>query len=787
MIQGLGLEQYYKLRETLDSADGTPATPGAVSYQFFADPVFQQRYVKQLSEERAKVNFYLKDMHCAACVWLLERLPEVCPGVIEARAHYGRSRIHITFDPSQVALASIAETLDALGYPPRPLSSGQHEGAKRRERKRSLLRLAVAGMCAGNTMMFAVSLYQGWFTGIATEYERFLSAVSMLLALPAVLYSAVPFYRAAYSGLRVRMLHIDLPITIGIVLGFLASVFNTLRGEGHVYYDSITALIFLLLLGRWLQRASVDKVLERAELLYSLAPRSARRRKAGNVEEIYSGSIRPGDILLIGVGEIACADGCILEGESAFDRSVLTGESRAVPARVGDRVFAGTKNLEQEVALEVEKADADSRLGSLLSELEASAERKAPLVEMTDAIAGYFVATVLILAMFTALYWYFNAGFEMAFETTLALLVVSCPCALGLAAPISFSIALSSAAKRGIFIKEAAVFERLARIAHVCFDKTGTLTYGEPMIVEYKIQQAVTLSYEQLIDRVVQLEGGQVHPVAETFRAERERLSDLGMQSKSLFVETKMALGRGVFGETKGGEHWFFGSSKWAAAEKVSIDPALDSAIASYKSRQLSPVVLVRNDTAIAVFGLGDRLRDEAPSVVLSLQEQQREVSIISGDHPEIVNALAKTIGIKDSFVCGGLEPEEKAEKLEQFIQVSPTMMVGDGVNDAAAIALADVGVAVRGGAEASLRSADVFFSETDLSGVLRVLAGGRKTLAVVKRNLILSLIYNISGATLAIAGLVSPLLAAVLMPLSSLTVVLSSLSLAGRSFEKTK
>ena len=785
IIHGLGLEEYYRYKN-LDTLEPRQASrPSGSNYSYFDDSEFQKRYVQVQGETVSRVIFFLQGIHCAACVWLLERLPHVVAGVALARVNFSSGTILVQFDPAQISLGKLASTLDSLGYPPTPIAdAGDSAEAQRKDRKALLIRLAVAGMSAGNTMMLAVSLYQGWFSGIASKHAMFLMWSSCILATPAVFYSALPFYRAALAGIRARIPHIDLPISIGILVGFFASILNTLQGSLHVYYDSISMLIFLLLLGRWLQRSSVDRALTNTELYYTLAPRSARVRRDNEQVEVFVGSLLPGDVISVEAGETVCADGKLQTSEGTIDRSVLTGESRPISCKRGDTIWAGSINLGSNLEILVESVEHQTRLGSLLKELEYANLEKPKLVEMTDRISAYFVLVVLGLAGLTWIYWYIALGFSAALETSLALLVVSCPCALGLAAPISLGISLRRAADNRIFIKEPSTIERLGRVTCVALDKTGTLTSGAPRVVKTIAKDP--LESNRMARVAAAIEQGVVHPVANAIIENGSAFEQSEDGFAQRIAERRRIPGKGVEVREASNVVWRLGSVSWVREHGAHFEQNLLESVSEGMRNFQSPVVLTRDASVEAVFFLADALRPEAKSLIAYLTRKPYEIALLSGDYREIVQETARKLGIPTMNAFGELEPEAKVSAIKQLSKRHETLMLGDGANDAGALSTANVGVAICGGVEASLRSADVFFGSPNLSMLQALLDGAQKTLFVIKRNLGFSLLYNVTGAALACTGNITPLMAAILMPLSSLTVVASSLFLFRGSFKAT-
>ncbi|MEM9692370.1 MAG: heavy metal translocating P-type ATPase, partial [Myxococcota bacterium] len=765
-----GLTSYYQLREQV-SGDKVRGAATAHDYREYEDPTFTERYVKGGPEE-ASIDFYLEGVHCAACLWLVERLPSLTAGVTEARLDFARSVATVRWDPRQVALSQVARSLDRLGYPPHPTQATIVQEARKREDRKYLIRLAAAGACAGNIMLMAFALYSGAFHGMEERFYVFFRWGSMLLALPAVFWAGAPFFRGAWGALRARTAHMDIPIALGISVGFFSGLVNTIRGVGEIYFDSVATLIFLLLLGRGVQKRQQRWAADAAELRHALTPLHARRVDGDSREErvvdIPVMAIATHDLLEVWPGEVFPADGTLASEFAQVDASVLTGESRPVSVEEGERVSAGTVNLSGQVRMRADATGVETRVGQLMAAVDEAARRKAPIVGLADRISGYFVVTVISLAIAVFGFWMWVEPGQ-AVDRTVALLIVSCPCALGLATPLAIAAALGKAARRGLLIKGGDVFERLAKPCRFVFDKTGTLTEGGFRIIDWhwrdSISKGATATHRAF---VASLEAHSKHPVGRAL-ADAEPAFHLEVDhALGAGVEIALATPLGAGDATVAAGRWRVGSPAFAGDEADAWSERLRRATSA---RGLTPVMVSREGQVVAVIALGDQLRDDAAASVARLKSWGHETAILSGDDPDAVASVAKTLGVDSAR--GGASPEEKLAAVSASTSGGrPVVMVGDGVNDAAALSAASVGVAVHGGAEASLAAADVFITEAGVAPVLDLVAGARRVLRVVRTNLAFSLVYNVVTVSLAAAGVIGPLGAAALMPLSSLTVV---------------
>ncbi len=759
VIHEHGLDGYYDIKARIEAPDQA-AQPSGKSFAEFDDPAFHELYCRKLSSGLETVELYLEGVHCAACVWLVEKLTVVMGGVAEVRLDLGRSLAGVTWDPKTTTLSQIARFLDSMGYAPHPFRGVEARDMARREERRLLIRIAIAGVVAGNVMLIAFALYGGHFHGISEEFSNFFRWVSLGLSLPSVLWCASIFYRGAWGALRTRTLHMDLPIAVGILAGFIQGTVNTVRGTGEVYFDSVTALIFFLLIGRFLQRRQQRAAASSTELLFSLAPSVARLVEDSGVREVPLEALTQGSRVEVRAGDSVPADGIVVEGASTLDRSLLTGESLPEPVSPGDAIHAGTVNMSGRLFVEVRSTGEDTRVGRLMRLVEEGAMRRAPVVLLADRISGWFVAAVLILAALTVLIWW-RLDPEHAIQHAVALLIVSCPCALGLATPLAVSAAIGRAARKKILIKGGDALESLAKPGRILLDKTGTVTEGRQAVVRWWGDTEVR-------GAVAAIERHSAHPVA---RALAEAGGEKPLPEVS---DVREIPGAGMIG--RWGESEVLIASAGHARKTIGELPGrFSDAVNDLAGDGSSPVVVVVDGRAVAVVGIGDPVRGDSAASIGKMIDRGWQVEVLSGDHQLVVDAIAQQIGVDPREARGESTPEEKLEIVRQSETATTTVMVGDGVNDAAALAAATVGIGVHGGAEATLAAADVYLGRPGLSPIVELLDGARRTLGVIRRNLVFSLLYNVIAVTFAITGHMSPIMAAILMPLSSMTVVLSS------------
>lgn len=758
-----GLSSYYGFAERRES----PVRATGRSYEEFDHPAFTELYVHAQSSGLARIELYLEGVHCASCVWLVERIPLLTHGVARAELDVRRSLAAVEWDPAEVPLSSIARALDTLGYPPHPFRGVARTEMRRKEDRAMLVRIGVAGAIAINVMLAALALYSGEVNSMDAQFTHFFRWISFALIVPAFWWPGRVFFTGALASLRTRSLHMDLPIAIALAAGFVRGAINTVTGTGPVYFDGLAILIFALLVGRFLQQRGQRLAADAAELLHAIAPGTARIVETGAgvdapAREIPSEALLPGMTLEVRAGESFAADGVVVRGASTVNAALLTGESRPSRVQEGDTVFAGTLNVEAPVRVRVEQAGETSRIAKLLRQVEESAQRRAPIVQFANRLAGMFTAIVLVAAalVFVIKTQMASGVTSHALDDAIALLIVTCPCALALATPLAITVAVGRAAGNGMLIKGGDALELLATPGTLVLDKTGTITEGRTALVSW-----TGAAWVQPL--VLALEHGSSHPLADGFRRAWSGM-DVPLVDSSRHVA-----GGGLEGVING-RRVRIGSPTFVTETTVDVDAVIHDAMSSF-DRTLTPVHVSVDGVLVAIAGMGDRVRDDAAASLQQLRERGWRTVMLSGDSPDVVTSVGRALGFAAQDAIGAASPEDKLAFVEQLKATGTVVMVGDGVNDAAAIAAAHVGVGVHGGAEACLATADIYLTRPGLSALLELTEGARRTMRVIRRNIAFSIAYNLLGAGMAVFGVLTPLIAAILMPTSSITVVLGS------------
>ncbi|OQX69073.1 MAG: hypothetical protein B6A08_07225 [Sorangiineae bacterium NIC37A_2] len=782
LLEAADLGQYYARREEPTGRPAGALDAIASKYARLDQPEFAARLLPH-PEGDCSVELGLDGLHCAACVWLVERLPRLEPAVTEARVDLSQRTVSLRFFPERVRLSRLAARLDSLGYTPSPLVAGHARESLRRDRRDLIVRMGVAFASAGNAMLMAFALYSGEVghgAGSMSEpYRRLFEVGSLLVSLPA-LWASLIFFKSALGALRVKTIHMDLPIALGITAAYGYGIYGVITSRGELYFDSITMLIFLLLVGRYLRNRHESSHADALELASTVTPAEARLLSdidapAGSGTLVPTDELRPGQWVEVFSGEAVPVDGKVARGASELDLSLLSGESAPVPVGPEDRVYAGGTNQTRRIVVEVERAASDSRAALLMKSVEQALRTRAPLLQTIDRWAAPFTVALIALALVVAVGVSVTVSPEEGMRRALAILVVACPCALSMATPLALSAAIGQAARERVLIKGSATVEALGTPSLLVFDKTGTLTEGRLSVVAFH----GTPEIGALIARA---EKGSSHPVA------RALARDLGSLTPSAPIEieaVKEVPGAGLEIRSNLGTFWV-GSERFLRSLGVELQPDGGACPRLETGTVRSRVLVGSSGRLVGEVWLDDPLREGARDGLLQLKALGHRLALLSGDAPE---AVARVRGLLDpghelfEFAVGAASPEEKLARIAECAERGPTIMIGDGINDAGALARAHVGVAVSGAAEASMLSADVYLANAGIGRVVELFEGARRALQTVRRGLLLSLGYNVVSVGLAAVGILGPLGAAVLMPLSSISVVTNAFR--SRSFAR--
>ncbi len=776
-IVASGGGDYYRLRTELPP-QGRELVPDFLGQLAVYDHPAVQRTMVRDSGDLKEAALLLEDLSCAACVWLAERSVGGLAGVREFSINYATRRALVRWDPATASLSRVLQAIAAIGFTAHPYDRERAQEVLARERRDRLLRFLVAGALGMQVMTLAVALYAGAFSGMEEPFRKFFRWTSLLLTAPVLLYSARPFFAGAFKDLSHARVGMDVPVALGLTLAYFGSVWATLADRGEVYFDSVVMFVFLLLGARVLELVARERAVREQESVVRSVPATARRlapEAAGGGETIVATvELAVGDRVRILPGESVPADGVIEDGLSSLDEALLTGESVPVARAAGERVIGGAVNVESPLVVRVTAVGEGTVLQALLGLVEQALAAKPEISRVADRTAQWFVRRILVLAAGVGLYWAW-ADPERVLPTVIAVLVVSCPCALSLATPVALAAASGALARRGLLATRGHAIETLGRADLFVFDKTGTLTTGK-LRVDEVVPQA-PWSAAEILGIAAALERGSEHPIAGAI-ASASAVANGGVIATSLVAlrdlrDLRNVPGRGLTATVEG-ERVALGSPGFVADQ---LGLALPPEIAALAARERTMVVLAGESGVRGAILLDDSLRPESPALVAELRRAGKRVLLLSGDEPGAVRRIAAAAGIDEWE--GGASPERKVERVRELTASGAVVaMVGDGVNDAAALAAAPVSVAMGSGAFLAAATADAVLLSNrpqDLGFAVRHAA-----LAIrrVKQNFALAFGYNLIVIPLAAMGRIPPWAAAIGMSASSAMVVLNALRL---------
>ncbi|UNK58404.1 cadmium-translocating P-type ATPase [Pseudoxanthomonas daejeonensis] len=740
------LDGYYRLRN---------ANAGRVGDELPDLSVWDRSDVQaehsRVVEGGREITVLTDGMRCAACAWLIDRAMAREPGVTDATANAVTGRIRITWDPARTTLSAPLQRLAMLGYRPYLAGSEALERERVRDRRRWLLRLGIAGLGTLQAMMLAEALYLDFDNTMPVPTRDFFRWLTFLLSTPVVFYSGWPFIAGAMRELRERRLGMDVLVAGSALLAYFASLFETIRGGEHVWYDAAVMFVFLLLAARMLEQRARSVASAQVDALARARPAFATRElDDGGRETVPLSALRAGDIACVAAGESVPADGVLLGEEAWFEEALLTGESAPVRKVDGDPVYAGTVCRERPARLRVTCTGPATRISQLARLVEQAQAHRPALARVADRLASRFVLFLLPVALLVFIGWRYHEP-ARALEVTLALLVISCPCALSLAVPAALAAAHGALARIGLLAVRPDALDTLGRATDIVFDKTGTLSDGRPVLAA--VETPGNLIHPDLALRIAAaLERDSGHPLANAFA--RVDASPLPATQ----VET--VPGRGVQGQVEG-RTWRLGRADFAGAGED--DGAL---------------WLGDGTSACARFVLEERARDDAPAALAQLRAQGLHLHLASGDGAAAVARMASSLPLDETHARQ--VPEDKLALVRRLqAQGRVVAMVGDGLNDAPVLAGADVSIAMGEGAPLAHRAADMVTTGGTLQRIPEAIVLARQTHRIIRQNLAWAAGYNLLALPLAAAGLVTPWLAALGMALSSLAVTLNALRLA--------
>ena len=757
-----GLNTFY---DKLGDTKLQPATQTSDDLEKFDLEGFKNRYIKIDEDGLYEINLIIEGIHCSACVWLNEKVLHKTEGVIEASINYTNNKAKVVWDPDIIKLSQIIETIRSIGYNAYPYDPKLQEDRAIATRKTYYSRILVAVFGSMNIMWLAVAHYAGYFSGIQQSFKDILNIAEFLLATPVLFYSGWIFFRGAYYGYKNNIVNMDTLVASGALLAYIYSIYAMITQKGEVYFDSVTMIITFVLVGKYLEVLSKKSAVDTLDGLMGSTPTEVTLLQDENKALVSIENIRVGDIIELKPGEKVVIDGEVIWGEASFDESSLTGENEPIYKKQGESILSGSICLDSVLHYKATSDASNSMLTSIISLLEESITKKPRIEQLANRVSGYFSTIILIIALLTFLGWYFFMGsFETALIVGISVIVIACPCALGLATPMATLVGISIAAKRGILFKEATFLETMAKADILALDKTGTITEGKPSVVDVQ-------TYENFNPHLLHtLVSTSNHPISKGIQHYLEENYEK-LQPKTL-EEIRSIEAKGLQANYEG--HTLLGGSASLLQDRnITVSTESENALFFFSIDSI----------LVARFELTDTIREGSKEAISKIKALGVDVVMLTGDHLQSANKVAREVGIES--VYAKLLPQDKSEHIERFHQDGHiVVMAGDGINDAVALANSDIAIAMGNGADIAINISDIVLLDEKPLSIYESFKLSRRTFSAVKENLGFSLLYNVITVPLAVLGFVNPLVAALSMSLSSLVVVGNSLRIKRVKFK---
>lgn len=755
-----GYTDFYRRRTDKPLAPAEPV-PDFLEASAYDNPDVQAQFVSDRDHHDTsegpdkQVSLIVNGITCAACAWLIESRLKQTPGITDVYVNYNTHRATLSWQPSRIRLSDIIERVRSIGYRARPFDPAVHEDLARREHRTFLLRIGITGALGMQVMMIATAMYFGESGGIEQGHRELFRWLSLFLTVPIVAYCAAPFFHGAHRDIRNGTLGMDVPVSLGLGIAFAGSVWGTWTGTGAVYYESVAMFVFLLLCARFLENRARHRSIASIEALGRSLPDLAERREPdGQWRPVLASALLQDDVVRVHPGNAFPADGCIVEGRTSANESLLTGESLPVDKAAGSEVLAGAINVEQPVVVQVSRGHAQSTVSQIIRMTEKAQSLKPGLARLADRAAAWFIGGVLLLAVGAGVYWYTQDTADWL-AVVVSILVVTCPCALSLATPAALTAAVNALAERSVVPVNGTALETLARVDTIMLDKTGTLTEGRLSVDQVACYNGTT--QDHVLEIAASLNQSSRHPVAAALRD--------AWAGPTPPVEAPHHEAGGVSG-TVGDQLYFLGNAGYIAI-RTGEAPRADSA--------KSCAWLATGDRILARIDLDDRVRSDARPLLAALREAGLSIRLCSGDHHAAVQSLADRLGIE--HWQGDMTPLNKLDAVRALQQSGHVVAaVGDGTNDAPFLSAADVSMSMAGGTDLTRVSADMVLMSDALAAIPEAMRIARRTKAIIRQNIAWAVGYNLLALPAAVVGAVPPWLAAIGMSVSSLIVVTNAL-----------
>ena len=738
--------EYYNLQDTPGINRKNPVSK--VKFNFLEDEQIKRQLIQYADEKISRITFHIPTMHCSSCIWLLESLYKLEKGIKNSRVDFLKKQIIITFDHHILSLKNLVELLASLGYEP-SLNLNDLEGAKKQESNNRLLyRVGVAGFCFGNIMLISFPEYFGLDTFSKSTFSSLFGYLNFFLALPTFLYSSSDYFISAYRSLKKKIINIDFPLALGILVMFVRSTWEIFSHTGLGYFDTLAGLVFFLLLGKWVQQRTIDTIsFERDYKSYF--PVAVSVIKDESETTVPVSNLKIGDRILIRNNEIIPADSILLKGDAKIDFSFVTGESVAVQKTLGELVYAGGRQTAGNIELEVCKHVSQSYLTQLWNSEQFSKDSKSQMESFQTMVSKYFTFFLLGIAITSAMYWLVQDP-SKSLDAFTAVLIIACPCALALSSPFALGNAMRLLGRAKLYLKGPEVVEKMAKIEHIVFDKTGTLTDSSDAGVVF---HGAVLN-DEIRNAIYSLCNQSVHPLSKKIAAYLKSTSHI-----LPVEEMNETQGKGLNAKVNGVK-MRLGSSQYLGIASKDI------------ANDLASLVYVEMNTEIlGYFEIKHAYRSHLTEVLNGLAES-RKLSLLSGDR-DTEKEVMKSFFPAQSEMLFNQSPADKMLFIDKLrLNGETTAMIGDGLNDAGALRVADLGISVTENTAHFSPASDAIMDASVFERTARFFQFANKTLLVIRLSFIISLLYNLVGLSFAVQGVLSPVIAAVLMPLSSISVI---------------
>lgn len=757
------LLHFYRYRDTSNPLQ-VPLLPEELQeLTAYDDEQLQQQFTRNDEQGLRSINLSVEGMTCSACAWLIEQHLRKLPGVQRVQVNATTERVNIQWQPTTTKLSELLHGLAEIGYRALPFQAANQEQEFKRRRRYFIKRLGVAGIGMMQVMMIAVGLYFGVVSDLTPDLRQFMWWISLIMTTPILFYSAQPFFASAIRSLQAGRPNMDVPVTFALVSTYGASAYATIINHGEVYFESVTMFTFFLLIGRYFELLARQKAVAAASNSIKLLPAVAQRvTVSGEIESVPVSQLQRGDIVHVVPGTTVPADGKLLSEFAHVNESILTGESRLIQKQQDDIVLAGSVNQQQPIRIEVTATQQETVLASIIELQDLALSRKPKLALIAETMADKFVSRILLLAGLTFLIWTFIEPSE-AFWVALSVLVATCPCALSLAAPTAVTGAIHKLNKAGILLRNADVLQILPDLKTVFVDKTGTLTTGEFKLQHFHVYNSEQVTEDDVRALVQAIERYSEHPLAAA-------LTQL-TSTQTTVTEVQSVVGYGL-------------QANWVPPASATVEPVRVGSLRfiqewhpNFQAQLKAAQVFVATPTVVlAELHVGDRIRPDTPATIAELQAQGLEVVMLTGDRQDLAEQVAQELNIKQ--VYGNLLPADKLAKVTTAQEYGPVAMIGDGLNDGPVLAQADVSITFGHAADLARTAADVILLRNEFSALSQCRDITLMAHAILKQNIRWALIYNIGIIPVAMAGFVTPYIAAIGMSLSSLIVLMNSLRL---------